>query len=42
MIGSVKLGEIKQKTNIRYKNFDDFETYFSAIDVDYDSEDVMF
>ena len=36
-------GEIEQKTNIRFKNVDDFETYINAIDNSgYDSEDVIF
>ena len=37
------IGEIEQKTNIRFKNVDDFETYINAIDDGgYDSEDVLF
>ena len=32
----------EHKTNIRFKNMDDFESYINAIDVDYDSEDVTF
>ena len=36
------IGEIEQKTNIRFTNVDDLETYINAIDVDYDSEDVIF
>ena len=35
------IGEIEQKTNIRFKNVEDFETYFNAIDVDYDSEGII-
>ena len=43
LIGSMLLGEIEQKTNIRFKNVDDFESYFNAIDNSgYDSEDVIF
>ena len=42
MIGSMLNAEIEQKTNIRYKNADDFEKYINAIDVDYASEDVIF
>ena len=35
------MGEIAQKTNIRFKNIDDFGTYVNAIDVDYSSKDVI-
>ena len=43
LIGSMLLGEIEQKTNIRFKNVDDFERYINAIDNrGYDSEDVIF
>ena len=33
---------IEQKTSIRFKNMNDFERYIYAIDIDYDSEDVIF
>ena len=36
------IGPNERKTNIRFKNMDDFENYINAIDVDYDSEDVIF
>ena len=36
------IGHIEHKTNIRFKNMDDFESFINAIDVDYDSEDVTF
>ena len=37
------IGEIEQKTIIRFKNIDDFETYINAIDNGgYFSEDVIF
>ena len=43
LIGSMLVGEIEQKTNIRFKDVDDFESYFSAIDNSgYDSDDVIF
>ena len=35
-------GPIERKTNVRFKNMDNFESYVNAIDVDYDSEDVPF
>ena len=35
-------GPTEHKTNIRFKNMDDFESYINAIDLDYDSEDVLF
>ena len=42
-IGSMLIGEIEQKTNVRFKNVDDFETYINAIDnSSYDSDDVIF
>ena len=40
--GKVIIGPVEYKTNIRFKNMDDFEKYINAIDVDYDSEDVIF
>ena len=37
------VGEIEQKTNIKFKNVDDFESYINAIDNSgYDSDDVIF
>ena len=43
LIGSMLVGEIEQKTNIRFKNVDDFEIYSIAIDNSgYDSDDVFF
>ena len=33
---------VEHKTTIRYKNIDDFESYITAIDIDYDIEDVTF
>ena len=40
--GLLIIGHIEHKTNIRFKNMDNFETYINAIDIDYDSEDVTF
>ena len=40
--GKMIIGTIEHKTNIRFKNMDDFERYQNAIDIDYDSEDVTF
>ena len=40
--GKMIIGPIEHKTNIRFKNMDDFERYINAKDVDYDSEDVTF
>ena len=42
LIGSMLTFELEQKTNIRSKNFHDFETYNNGIDDGYDSEDVIF
>ena len=36
--GSMLIGPVGHKTNIRFKNNDDFETFINAIDVDYNSE----
>ena len=36
------IGPIEHKTNIRFKNMDDFESYINAIDVNYDSGDLTF
>ena len=40
--GLMIIGPIEHKTNIRFKNMGDFESYKNAIDIDYDSEDVTF
>ena len=40
--GLMIIGPIAHKTNIRFKNEDDFESYINAIDIDYDSKDVTF
>ena len=40
--GIMIIGAIEHKTNIRFKNMVDFESYINAIDIDYDSEDVTF
>ena len=40
--GKMIIGPVEFKTNIRFKNMDGFERYINAIDVDYDSEDVIF
>ena len=43
LIWSKLIGEIEQKTNIRFKNVDGFETYTNAIHNGcYDSDDVIF
>ena len=37
------IGELEQKTNIRVRDIDDFETYINAFDNGgYDSDDVTF
>ena len=36
------IGPVEDKTNIRFENMDDFESYVNAIDIDYDSEDAFF
>ena len=40
--GKMIIGPVEYKTNIRFKNIDDFERYINAIVIDYDSEDVIF
>ena len=35
-------GPIENKTIIRFKNIEDFESYLNAIAIEYDSEDVTF
>ena len=35
-------GEHIRKIHIRLRNFNDYETYIKAIDIDYDSEDSIF
>ena len=42
IIGKTIIGPVEHKTNIRFKNMDDFERYINAIDIDYDSDDVIF
>ena len=42
LTGSMLIGEIELKTNLRFESIDDVESYIIAIDVDYDSEDVIF
>ena len=43
LIGFMLIGETEQKTNIRFKSADDFDTYINAIDNGgYDSDDVIF
>ena len=42
LIGKMIIGPVEHKTNIRFKNMDDFERYINAIDIDYDSADVIF
>ena len=36
------IGEIEQKSKIRFRIVDDFEIYNKTVDVGYDSEDVIF
>ena len=42
LIGKLIIGPVEHKTNIRFKNMDDFERYINAIDIDYDSDDAIF
>ena len=36
------IGPVEHRTNFRFRNFDDFETYRNARDLDYDSGDVTY
>ena len=40
--GLMIIGPTEHKTNYRFQNMDDFESFIKAIDIDYDSEDVAF
>ena len=43
LIGTTMIGKLEQKTNIMFKNVDEFETYFFVVDSGgCDSEDVIF
>ena len=42
MIGSLKIGDQIQQTYIRFRNIDEFQSYFNSIDEDYDAEDALF
>ena len=39
---SMVIGPVERKTNNRFKNYVDFESYINAIDIDYDSKEVTF
>ena len=41
MIRSMLIGEGQQKTNIRFENVEDIQSYTKTVDVDYDSENVI-
>ena len=36
------IGPNEHKTNVRFENMDEFESYINAIDIDYDIEGVTF
>ena len=42
LIEKMIIGPVEHKTHIRFKNMDDFERYINAIDIDYDSDYVIF
>ena len=42
MVGNLKVGDQNRQTHIRLRNFADYESYFNAIDQDYDSDDALF
>ena len=42
MVGRLKIADQTHETHIRIRNKDEFESYFNAIDQDYESEDAIF
>ena len=42
IVGSLKIGDQIQQTDIRFRNVDDYEAYINAIAKDYESEDSIF
>ena len=42
MKGSMVIGPVEHKSNVRFESMDDFESYKNALDVGYDSGDVTF
>ena len=42
LVGNLTKNGIKEKTNLHFKNMNDFESYFEKIDLKNDGEDVVF
>ena len=42
MVGNLKAGDQIRQTIIRFRNMDDYESYFNSIDEGYDAEDAIF
>ena len=42
MVVGIKLADQTRETHIRFRNLDDFESYITAIDQHYESEDDTF
>ena len=42
MVGSLRVGDQKRQTHIRFRSIADYEAYINAIDQDYKSEDSIF
>ena len=42
MFGSLKVGDQIRQTHIRFRNFDDYESYIKSMDEGYDAEDAIF
>ena len=42
LVGNLKVGDQIRPTNIRFRNFDDFESYINFIDERYDAEVAIF
>ena len=42
MIGKLSIGDQILETHIRFRNINDYEAFFNAVDQDYESEDAIF
>ena len=42
LVGDITINGIKKKTNMHFKNINDYESYIEKIDEKYDGEDVVF
>ena len=42
MVGNLKVGDQIRQTHIRFRNFDDYESFINSIAEGYDAEDAIF